>query len=153
MTTALKPRSRAWKRIGDYPGDGILDGHIYARGPLRVISTLTLAKLPRREDTGQQWHVSASRAGHRPGDKDLQLVRAAFGLQTAEEDNHHPGVARHLWLPVDPAHRVGCECADDERVVVEPDGFRWTTPHDGPCRGCEFKAMTGKSCPLHGGTP
>lgn len=153
MTAALKPRSRAWTRISDYPGPNILDSHIFIRGPLRVISTLTMAKLPRREDGGLQWHVSASRAGRRPSDRDMELVRAAFGLRDAEEDNHHPGIARHLWLPVDPAHRVGCECAEDERVVVEPDGYTWTTPHDGPCRGCELRVLTGKACPLHGGMP
>lgn len=29
-------------------------------------------------------------------------------------------------------------------------GYTWTTPHEGGCRGCEFEAMSGRPCPIHG---
>jgi hypothetical protein len=59
--------------------------------------------------------------------------------------------ARHFWLPCDPAHRVDCQCKTDEKNIVEPDGYTWTTPvDDSQCRGCEFQGMTGKICPIHG---
>lgn len=117
----------------------------------RVISALEVAEYPDGKGDGPQWHLSFSRAGRRPGDHDLRRVQRAFGLVglVFDEDNHHPGVARHLWVPVDPAHRVACQCKTDERTVVEPDGYRWTTPKDGPCSGCEFAALVGKPCFLH----
>lgn len=67
----------------------------------------------------------------------------------SEVDNHHPGVAVHLWLPVDPAHRVTCECKDDEQTITEPDGYTWTTPVGGPCRGCELQQLLGHPCTVH----
>jgi hypothetical protein len=144
------PKGTAWRHVGPYPGPNVLSAAIYRRGAVCVISALEMAKLPRRDEPGPQWHVSISRAGHRPRRQDVELALIAFGLVGAEEDNHHPGNARHFWMPVDPQFRVGCECAEEERVVVDSDGYTWTTPHDGECRGCEFEALTGRPCPLHG---
>ena len=47
--------------------------------------------------------------------------------------------------------RVACECKEDEQVIAEPDGYKWTTPKDGPCRGCELARMLPglRTCPLH----
>jgi hypothetical protein len=42
-----------------------------------------------------------------------------------------------------------CECKEDERTVTEADGYSWTTPYEGPCRGCEFQRLTRKPCPVH----
>ena len=68
----------------------------------------------------------------------------------AEQDNHHPGGACHFFQPVDPARRRDCECKVTEVVVTEPDGYQWTNPSDGPCRGCELgKLIPSKPCPLH----
>ncbi|MDQ3276599.1 MAG: hypothetical protein M3Q39_16610 [Actinomycetota bacterium] len=52
-------------------------------------------------------------------------------------------------LPVDPDRRVDCECKLDEQTIVEADGYQWTTPADGPCRGCEFELTIGKPCTIH----
>lgn len=50
------------------------------------------------------------------------------------------------------SERVECECKADERTVVEPDGYRWTTPHDEKaCRGCELERMMGAPCTIHRG--
>jgi hypothetical protein len=102
---------------------------VWSRGNLIVISDLVMAKLPQREDVGAQWHVSLAIAGHerRATDDELARVRIAFGMVDAEEDNHEPGRARHLWMPVLPEHRVPCECAEDETTIVEDDGHRWQT--------------------------
>jgi hypothetical protein len=49
-------------------------------------------------------------------------------MRRAEEDNHQDGRARMLFLVVDPARRVDCECKATERVVVREDGYRYTVP-------------------------
>lgn len=66
---------------------------------------------------GVTWHGSVSEAGGRPGRSAMRLVRRAFGMEEAEEDNHSPGQRiRSLWLPVDPAQRKPCACV----VLEEP---------------------------------
>ena len=66
---------------------------------------------------GVTWHCSVSEAGGRPGRSAMRLVRRAFGMEEAEEDNHSPGQRiRSLWLPVDPAQRKPCACV----VLEEP---------------------------------
>lgn len=116
-----------------------------------VISSLQLADLPDGSGTGPQWHVSVSRLQKRPRDVDVRAALRAFGLVGAEEDNHHPGIARQFWLPVDRKHRVDCECKAEEEVITESDGYRWTNPRagEGACRGCELGRVTGKPCSLH----
>jgi hypothetical protein len=129
-----------------------------------MISTLELAHAPDgSEEVIPQWHVSMSKrndgetvASKRPTAEECRQALACIGMVGAEEDNHHPGVARHFWMPVDPARRVSCECKVTEQVIVEPDGYKWSTPKDdtGECHGCEFeKLMTTQNvvapCPIH----
>lgn len=118
-----------------------------------VISTLDHAELPGGDGVvGPQWHVSISRVSvsgqKRAGATQVRLALRAFGMVGAEEDNHHPGLARHFWLPVDPAYRGVCECKAEEVVVVEPDGYTWQNDPLS-CRGCEFHATHGHPCPIH----
>lgn len=123
----------------------------WQRGPVCVISALENAELPDKSGEGPQWHISISRGSRRPKPLEVRAaLRAFFGGERPEEDNHHPGNARHFWMPVDPEHRVDCECKEEEQLVVEPDGLRWTNPKDGPCRGCAISPVTGRPCPLHG---
>jgi len=121
----------------------------WKNGTTVVISSLENAELPDRSGVGPQWQISVSRMGKRPKPHDVRRALRAFGMVGAEEDNHHPGVARHFWVPVDAAHRVDCQCKEDEHMVTEPDGYQWTNPKDGPCRGCELAELTGSPCPLH----
>jgi len=121
----------------------------WVSGPLRVISTLVNADLPDGSGVGEQWHISLTRKARRPHPTDVRRALRAFDLAGAEEDNHHPGNARHFWRPVDPTKRVDCECKDTDAVVVEKDGYTFSTPAAGPCSGCQFEAATGKPCPLH----
>lgn len=81
-------------------------------------------------DGEQQWHVSlvVAHARRRPTNAELRLVRLAFGMVDAEEDNHEPGRARHLWLIVDPTRRRACEYKVDEVTTVERDGHAWQAP-------------------------
>lgn len=119
---------------------------------LRVISSRVEAELPGSGGlAGPTWHVSVARLSQseRASDADLLRVVEAFGLPAWDEDNHHPGVARHLFCPIEERWRNECECKTDELVVVEPDGYRWTTPVEGGCRGCSFALMSGRPCPIH----
>lgn len=119
-----------------------------------VCSALEDADYPTGQGSGPQWHVSISLVSRtealaRPGRAEVRRVLKAFALVGAEEDNHHPGRARHFWRPVDPAQRVDCECKSTETLVTEGDGYRWTNPNDGPCRGCEIARLTNVPCSLH----
>lgn len=128
-----------------------------------VLVTSQLADMyqPGTDDTeiGPTWLVSVSHRGGRPTDEQLLHVAACFDMPTFDEDNHHPGVTRALFCPVDEQYRTACECKLTEQVVVEPDGYTWTTPTDGPCRGCELDqlrrglGLTPSPCPLHGAQP
>lgn len=124
-------------------------------GPTCVLSALVDAELPDKSGTGPTWHISVSRMGKRPKDHDLRRALRAFQMQEAEEDNHHPGNARHFFLSVDPAHRTDCECKETEDRLTEPDGYRWQNPKPGhgECRGCELAQVTGRPCPIHGAEP
>lgn len=118
-----------------------------------AISTLEEVELPGGEGlTGPTWHLSVSRLGKRPRERDVEHALRDFELVGAEEDNHHPGGARHFFLPVDPAYQGQCECKTTEDVIVEPDGYAWTNPKPAAieaCRGCEFERLRGKPCPIH----
>lgn len=129
---------------------------------IQVISKLEVVPYPDDETvSGPQWHVSVTRAGKRgivrPYQSDVDLALADFDMVGAEEDNHEPGMARHFWMPVDPAHRVDCQCKADEDLIVEPDGHTWTNPKSGEglCRGCEQellfarKGLPPRPCPIH----
>lgn len=132
---------------------------------LLVISSCSDMQLPGRPDgeTGPTWLVSVSRLDlatmmrGRATDDDMRRVIDAFDMPAFEEDNHFPGISRGLFCPHDPTARVECECKVTETVVVESDGFTWTNPTDGPCRGCELVAMRRSIdaapgvCPIHGG--
>lgn len=120
---------------------------------LRVLSDLVRCQLPGQAEgeIGWQWLVSASRNGRdeRPTDDDLRRVIDAFGMPAHDEDNHHPGVARHLWCPLDPEYRSACECKLTETLVVEPDGYEWSNDESDGCRGCELERTTGLPCTVH----
>lgn len=124
---------------------------LWTDGKLSVMSCVEIADLPgKATGTGPQWHLSVSRFGKRPSARETARTLAIFGLRGTEEDNHHPGGARHFWLPCDKSLRGECECKESEETIVEPDGYVWQNPKPGePCRGCEFQALMGKPCPLH----
>ena len=148
--SARVPAGTAW--VDDGPR-AVANGRAYRRGALLAISSLQIADLPDGSgETGPQWHVSISLKGKRPKDNHVRSALRDFGMLGAEEDNHHPGNARHFWMPCDPARRVDCECKASEDVIVDPDCYRWTNPTADSgegCRGCEFVAIGGKPCPLH----
>lgn len=101
------------------------------------------------EEYGPQWHISVSRAPARSTTDDVRRVVEGFAMPAFDEDNHHPGIARHLWCPVDERYRTACECKLTEQLIVEPDGYEWTNDTTAPCRGCEFERLTGHPCTLH----
>lgn len=158
-------RNSGWRELKQHADK--IRGHIqaisysawYRRGVMAV-SALELAEAPDgRGDVIPQWHISFAGNNRRSTDEEVRQALACFGIAGAEEDNHHPGGrARHFWVPVDPSRRVDCECKSDEKVIVEPDGYRSTTPADGPCSGCELAAIkramgVAEPCPLHPEAP
>jgi len=145
---AREPKVAGWRLVRHTP-----EGAVWARGRFVVVSELVQAELPDGSGTGPQWLVSVSYKRRRPDNKQVQRALRAFGMAAAEEDNHEPGIARKFWLPVDPAHRVDCECKTTEDVIVEPDGFKWSNPKPESgeaCRGCAHELVFGRPCPLHG---
>lgn len=119
-----------------------------------MLSSTALAEAPDgKGDAIPQWNISITRNGKRPRKNDVAIALRAFGLtNTGEEDNHHPGHARHFWLPIDPSRRVDCECKVTEETVIDPDGYTWTNTREGagPCRGCEaVKLGLRPLCPIH----
>lgn len=130
-----RPSSNVWTRdrspcapVSDDPNTEAWS--VWRSARLVVITTLVRAELPDGSgEVGLQWHLSiVRRQAARATDEDVMRTRRAFGLLEAEEDNHEPGRARHLWLPVDPARRVDCECKATEIVVTEPTGHQWSSP-------------------------
>lgn len=126
----------------------------WQRGPVTVISTLVDAELPGGGGAiGRTWNASITRMKKRPKPGDVHRFRLDFDMMQAEEDNHHPGNAKHFFLVVDPAFRGLCECKTDEVTHVEPDGYTWTNPRENElegCRGCEASSIHGRPCPVHG---
>jgi hypothetical protein len=154
-----RPRSHRWDQAPVLPAlaedPRMLKISGWRRGRLYVVSALELAEAPDgSKETIPQWHLSVSRSGVRCNLDEVQATLRDFDMVTAEQDNHHPGVARHYWLPVDPARRVDCECKEGERLVVDPDGYPWSNDADpAKCRGCEIQRLMGRLCLLHAGAP
>lgn len=126
---------------------------------LRVISSLNQAHLPGSGDpplVGPQWHLSVARMTggreDRPTAAEVRRAVDGFAMPTFDVDNHHPGLAWHLWCPVDERYRLACECKATEVLITEPDGYQWSTERD-VCRGCEYdRLMAGRyPCPVHAG--
>ena len=154
MLRERRPRGTAWEEIPvpdvlGYFNDTIRAVSMWESRRVRVISALEAAELPDKSGVGPQWHLSVTRGGLRPRAEDVERVLTAFGMRGAEEDNHHPGNARHFWMPVDADHRVDCQCKAEEEFL-DDDGYPWTNPREGSCRGCEIAPVTGRPCPLHG---
>lgn len=127
---------------------------MWSRRAVRVISELCTVELPGGAgDVGPTWHVSVTRLARRPMPRDVARALWDFDMAGAEEDNHHPGNARHFFLPVDPAFRGLCECKSTEDVIVDADGYAWTNPKEHApegCRGCALERLLGgKPCPIH----
>lgn len=122
---------------------------------LLITSGCHSAPLPGTDGTiGPQWLVAVSRRGRgrenrRASDDDVRRVVTAFAMPAFDEDNHHPGIARHLWCPHDAAAQRACECKISETLIVEPDGYQWTNDDSQPCRGCEYEKLLGMPCTIH----
>lgn len=127
MTSQLREREPSgvgWARLPApqctrRPGVVSISGWRYGR--IFVLSSLNMMEMPDgRGDVGAQWHISVTRLAARPGPAQVLKALRAFRMEQAEEDNHHPGLARNFMLVVDPARRVACQCKADEQLVREP---------------------------------
>jgi hypothetical protein len=155
MLTEATPVGDGWERIPWRGAPPVVNSSHYSawqRGSCCVISSIELAELPSGKGDGWQWQISVSNRRERPDEKQVRRALIAFDMVGAEEDNHHPGIARHFFMPVDPSERRDCQCKTTEATIVEPDGYVWTNPKPETgegCRGCEISVMTRRPCPIH----
>jgi hypothetical protein len=126
------------------------------RRALYVISSSAPMDAPDGSGPTPTWHISVSRqvvGGDRPNPTDDQMrhVLDTWEIDEYEEDNHSPGLARHLFIPHDPALRGLCECKLNEPQAVTLDGVEWSNAApDGECAGCQIAAMpNGRPCQIH----
>ena len=147
-STERQPSGQRWISQ-QWPGPSAPNSSAWRAGPILVLSQLVDAEYPDGDGHGLQWIVSISASRKRPKPKQVRRALRAFKMVGSEEDQHHPGIARQYWRPLDPAHRVDCQCKIDELTVVDEDGYAWTTPVGGACGGCELEGATGSPCPLH----
>lgn len=127
-----RPLRNGWTEVDVPP---FLTGCVaYRRKGLKVFSSRDMMQAPDGSgDLVDTWIVSVSRDNcAMPKDRDLARVRRDFGMKLAEEDNHEDGTARKLFLVVDRARRVACECKTDETVIERPDGYRYSVPKETP---------------------
>lgn len=98
----------------------------WVQGKLLVISQL--ADVETNGIVGPTWVLSISRRGNRrPNNRELHKMLKGFRCPSPwDEDNHESGMARKVFIPVDPKHRTACECKTDEILVVEKDGYTWS---------------------------
>lgn len=123
------PARGRWHQAGVWSGRRV---YCHASG-LVVLSELSDIEIDGMGIITAQWVVSVSSPhDRRPINSEMGMVRRDFDMREAEEDNHEPGIARKLWLIVDPELRrqhAVCACKADETLHVEPDGFRWSEIH------------------------
>lgn len=144
----LRPDPLIWTEVA-WPGPrNFAHASAWVLGPIMVLSELAVAEYPDGSGEGPQWLVSISAGGKRAKPKQIRRALRAFGMEGAEQDNHHPGNVRNYWRPVDETKRVDCQCKTDE-TIDERDGYTWTNPVEGQCRGCELETLLGRPCPLH----
>lgn len=150
MPTEKRPVSPGWARLSNHalPATEAESYSVWAHNHLVVVSQVLWLENPGGDGEGYQWALTVAATGRRPTDSEVALVLQAFDMNGAEEDNHYPAQSRDFYLVVDPLRREGCRCKADEEIIVT-DGYRWSNPIDGPCRGCEWSESAGAPCPLH----
>lgn len=128
LPTPLRATARGWipKGIVHLP-HGLAEHWINRSERISCFSAIEMVEQnpPGSKIIAPHFHVSAVKlVGGRPhtcSDQDMELVRAAFGLGGAEEDNHGPGKARHLWILCGREKEPACPCKQDELQVRTGD--------------------------------
>lgn len=124
------PSTRGWRYLGRTPtGSGTSAATWLHDSGIGVLSSVDVVDLepPAAGIVAPHFHVSATfrdrGTGHRRActDQELEQVRAAFGMGGADEDNHGPGIARHLWMLCGRDREPACPCkADEPRETIGP---------------------------------
>lgn len=120
-----------WFRRGRVPLPGGTYAIAYQLDSLCVLSAVEWAESADGSDViVPHWHVSVATiepgGGRRVStDEEVERVRAAFDMGGADEDNHGPGIVRHLWLQVGKRVEEVCPCKQDEDRIVEGDRVRF----------------------------
>lgn len=134
----LRAHGRGWRWMGAYPlPTGIVaQGFTHDDHGIRCLSAVEIVEQnpPGSGLMVPHYHVSATfttpTSRRACTDQELELVREAFGLAGAEEDNHGPGIARHLWIACGREKEPECPCKQDEQRIVEGDRVRHETPDE-----------------------
>ena len=136
----LRPRGAGWRRIGRIPTPqprmSSLIAWEHAREGVRVLSDTGMYESEHQPGRSHQYHISTVALGsatpQRPTPQQFAFVLAAFlpahpdgGQVWWEEDNHHSGVARHVFVPTDPTEHLPCPCKH-EAVITEADGYSYS---------------------------
>lgn len=121
----LRPVGKGWilQLLGfSTPGGAVVDMWDHESG-VRCLSGVDWVDQnpPGSGIVAPHFHVSATFQEPRRActDQELEFVREAFSLGTAEEDNHGPGIARHLWILCGRLREPVCPCKKDEIRTVE----------------------------------
>lgn len=118
----------------------------WQRGKVQVVSVLAIFNTA----LGAEWKVALRRTtDSRASPSDLARVLRDFRMTGAEECNPYPSAWRTFYASVEPGRRRS-SLPTTERVITEADGYRWSTPLDGPCRGCMYAlAFPAVPCSVH----
>lgn len=136
---ALRPRGRGWRRGPNIRPDGraLVTSWEHDELGVRVLSSAATHRSEVTHRVILTYHLSAVSiergALARPSDVQLLSMLEAFAPRGAdgelawwEEDNHHPGNARHVFVPTGGSgERAACPCKDEE-LVVESDGYTYS---------------------------
>jgi hypothetical protein len=149
----LRASVNGWRWLGVYPlpTGGQAHGWSHDEHWLRCLSAVEMVEQnpPGSGLVVPHFHVSVTFSCALTGvrraatDQEVELVRAAFGLAGAEEDNHGPGIARHLWIACGREKEPACPCKQDEQRIGEGDRVRHepetspaaAAPQEGPAGG------------------
>lgn len=131
----LRPKGGGWKRLGNAHNKGKQRTAtvIWQCGPIRVLADTSIYRSEVDGSLNPQHHLSVTTVNpftlrpERVSDVQFQEVIDAFVPDGAwwEEDNHHPGNARHIFIPLYASHQQKCPCKDEE-IVVEEDGYTYS---------------------------
>lgn len=135
----LRPRGRGWRRGPNVRPDGraLVTSWEHDELGVRVLSNTFTHRSEVTHRVVLTHHISAvacvGQRLERASDAQLAFVLEAFVPRGAdgelvwwEEDNHHPGNARHVFVPTGgPGERAACPCKDEE-LVTEDDGYTYS---------------------------
>lgn len=135
MPKPLRPKVPGWIPAGrvDLPHGGWAEHWIHRGMRLSLFSAVDVVDVePAKAVIAPHYHVSVvnlrTAIPASCSDEEMERVREAFDLAGAEEDNHGPGKARHLWILCGRTREPQCPCKQDEERTVDGTRVRHDVP-------------------------